>query len=88
MNRNRAVQILSIAGLIVAVLSALEAHLPWLASLCGYLGDGCRNAEVYNMFTIPIAYVGIGFFTVLIFTGTRDLILLHFQGFSSSQFQG
>jgi protein-disulfide isomerase len=68
MNRNRAVQILSIAGLIVAVLSALEALLPWLASLCGYLGDGCRNAEAYNMFTIPIAYVGIGFFTVLIFT--------------------
>jgi protein-disulfide isomerase len=68
MNRNRAVQILSIAGLIIAVLSALEVHLPWLASLCGYLGDGCRNAEAYTMFTIPIAYFGIGFYTALIFT--------------------
>nr|WP_321402154.1 thioredoxin domain-containing protein [uncultured Desulfobacter sp.] len=68
MIRNRAVQFLSIAGLIVAMLSALEVHLPWLASLCGYLGDGCRNAEAYTMFTIPIAYFGIGFFTALIVT--------------------
>ncbi|MCG8549625.1 MAG: thioredoxin domain-containing protein, partial [Desulfobacterales bacterium] len=65
MTRKNIISVLSITGVIVAVLSALEPHLPFLASLCGYFGDGCRDAQAYLLLGVPIAYLGIIFYALV-----------------------
>lgn len=61
------IKILIITGLVIATLSAFETKIEWLASLCGFLGDGCRDAEQFSLFKIPVPYWGIGYFLLLAF---------------------
>ena len=59
MTRKNISCILCLTGLMVAILSALEPHIPFIASLCGYFGDECQEARTYALFKIPIAWLGI-----------------------------
>lgn len=56
---------LSIAGLGVAVLSALEGRLEWLATFCGFFGDGCMETAQFQLLGFPVWLWGIGFYVVL-----------------------
>ena len=81
----RLVQTASILGLLVALLSAFEPHLIWFAKLCGRFGDGCMDTHAFKLFTLPIAYFGIGFYMVLFcasfFRMRASLFLLVTGGF-------
>ncbi len=57
--------ILAALGLCVAVLSALESHMPWLASFCGSFGDGCKETATFTLLRIPVSYWGIAYFVLL-----------------------
>jgi predicted DsbA family dithiol-disulfide isomerase len=57
--------ILSIAGLVIAILSALEGRIEWLASFCGFFGDGCVETTRFMLLGIPVWLWGIVFYTVL-----------------------
>jgi predicted DsbA family dithiol-disulfide isomerase len=56
---------LSIAGLVVAVLSALEGHVEWLASFCGFFGDGCLETAQFQLLGFPVWLWGIVFYVAL-----------------------
>ncbi len=64
--RDRIIKILIVAGLFIAILSALEPHVEWLSALCGFLGDGCRDTELFVLFRIPVSIWGILFYIVLL----------------------
>lgn len=74
-----------ILGLLVASLSALEPHLIWLAEFCGRFGDGCMDTHAFKLFTLPIAYFGIGFYLALFcasfFKSRAPLVWLTMGGF-------
>lgn len=57
--------ILVLFGLCVAVLSALESHLPWLATFCGSFGEGCKETASFTLFHIPVSYWGLAYFIFL-----------------------
>jgi len=59
--------ILTLFGLCVAVLSALESHVPWLAAFCGSFGGGCKETASFTLFRIPVSYWGIAYFVFLAF---------------------
>ena len=58
--------VLSGAGLLFAVLAGVSDHVPWLHAICTGLGDGCKEAATYKLFTVPLwiygvlAYLGLG----------------------------
>lgn len=56
---------LSIAGLVVSVLSAFEGHVEWLASFCGFFGDGCLETAKFQLLGFPVWLWGIVFYVVL-----------------------
>lgn len=58
--------ILSVAGLVVAILSALEGRVEWLASFCGFFGDGCSDTAQFQLLGIPVWLWGILYYVVLI----------------------
>lgn len=53
------------AGLVVAVLTVLEDRIRWLASFCGYFGEGCKKTESYTLFTIPVSWWGVAYYLLL-----------------------
>lgn len=57
--------ILSIAGLVVAILSALEGRVEWLASFCSFFGDGCSDTARFQLLGIPVWLWGILYYGVL-----------------------
>lgn len=63
--RDKLLLILSMAGLGVAILSALEGHVQWLASLCGFLGEGCQETARFRLIGISVWFWGIAYYVVL-----------------------
>ena len=62
--RYKLLLILSAAGFGVAVLSALEGHVAWVASLCGVLGEGCRETALFTLLGIPVWLWGAVYYVV------------------------
>ncbi len=54
-----------LVGFVVALLAALESHVPWISAFCGLLGDGCQETEQYRMLGLPIAGWGMAYFVGL-----------------------
>ncbi len=67
---------LTFLGLAVAILSALENRVQWIASLCAFFGEGCRRTAEFTLLTIPIAWWGIGYYLLLggVVIGIRPLV--------------
>ena len=57
--------ILILFGIVVAILSALEPLVGGIARFCGSFGGGCKDTVQYDLFRIPIAYWGIGYYLFL-----------------------
>lgn len=64
--KDKFLKILFVAGLGFAVLSALEGRIDWLASLCTFWGDGCRETAAVTMFHLPIPIWGVVYYIALI----------------------
>ena len=62
---DRLIQILILAGLCAAVLSAVESRVEWVSSLCGVLGNGCRETELITLLKVPVSVWGIVFYLAL-----------------------
>ncbi|MCF8053343.1 MAG: thioredoxin domain-containing protein [Desulfobacterales bacterium] len=61
-----AVIVVSLFGLAVAVLSALETKVKWIAAFCARFGDGCRQTADYTMLGFPISWWGGVYYILLI----------------------
>jgi protein-disulfide isomerase len=57
--------ILSFAGLLFSVLSALENRIQWISSLCGFFGEGCKRTADFTIFKIPISWWGMAYYLCL-----------------------
>jgi protein-disulfide isomerase len=64
-NRYKYVLILSAIGLGAAILSGLESRVEWLASLCGFFGEGCRETTVFRLLGAPVWLWGAVYYAVL-----------------------
>jgi protein-disulfide isomerase/uncharacterized membrane protein len=65
LHRDRFTAILLFFGIAVALLSTLESNVSWIASLCGFLGDGCHDTARYRLLGFPIAPWGIIYYALL-----------------------
>ena len=65
-SRDKYLLILSIAGLGIAVLSALETHVTWLASFCGIFGEGCRETAMFKLMGVSVWFWGVAYYVALI----------------------
>lgn len=59
------------AALLVAVAASVEGRAAWLAELCGFLGDGCRDTARYRFLGLPVAPVGVAFYAALAWARLR-----------------
>lgn len=57
--------ILIITGLVISILSVLETRIRWIADVCGFFGEGCRQTEEFSLLRIPIAWWGLVYYTGL-----------------------
>jgi protein-disulfide isomerase len=55
---------LGLAGLIIAVSAGLSETPGWFQSLCGGLGDGCRETARYALLGLPLWAWGAGFYAL------------------------
>ena len=60
--KEKSIWALITAGILIAILSALESHWEWLAAMCGRFSSGCIEVREFTLFTYPIAYWGIAFY--------------------------
>ena len=60
-----AVLVLSVCGLVFAVLSALEERVKWVSAFCRWFGEGCRQTADYTMLGFPISWWGAAYYLVL-----------------------
>lgn len=66
--QDRFLKILFIAGLVFAILSALESRIDWIASFCSFWGDGCRETGKTSLFHMPVPIWGIAYYILLVVT--------------------
>jgi protein-disulfide isomerase len=59
---------ISVLGLVVSVLSALETKVNWIASLCAFFGQGCRRTADFTLFKVPISWWGAAYYILLMGT--------------------
>ncbi len=64
--RDHALLVLGCFGIVAAVLSGLEAHVPWLASLCSGFSSGCRETARFTLIQLPLWVWGLGFYLVFL----------------------
>jgi protein-disulfide isomerase len=57
--------ILTLAGLCIAILSALEGRVEWLSAFCGFFGEGCRETETFTLLRVPVSLWGVGYYVCL-----------------------
>lgn len=57
--------ILSAAGLLVSLLSALENRVEWIGRFCALFGSGCRRTAEFTLLRLPVALWGGVFYVVL-----------------------
>lgn len=57
--------LLTLLGLAVSILSALENRVAWIDAFCGFFGEGCRRTADFTLFGLPIAWWGIGYYLLL-----------------------
>jgi protein-disulfide isomerase len=50
----RIIFVLSLAGILVALVAGLSHRLEWLAALCTGLGDGCKATAQFSLFALPV----------------------------------
>jgi protein-disulfide isomerase len=65
-NRFKFLFMLSMAGLGIAVLSALEGRIEWISALCGFFGEGCRDTAAFRMAGLSVWLWGAAFYAVLV----------------------
>lgn len=63
--KEKSIWILIIIGILIAILSALENHWEWLASICGSFSSGCSEVRNFTFMSVQIAYWGIAFYLLL-----------------------
>lgn len=76
-------RILFTAGLVFAVLSALESRVDWIASFCSFWGSGCRETGEISVFNLSVALWGVIYYLLLIaasFFAPRYLFYLVMAG--------
>jgi protein-disulfide isomerase len=64
-HRTKTLLLLSALGAAVSILAGLEGRVGWLADLCGYMGDGCRETLTYDLLGIAVWIWGIAFYGAL-----------------------
>ncbi len=57
---------LGFLGILAAVLSGLEAHVPWVASLCAGFTSGCQETAQFTWLHLPLWTWGIGFYVLFL----------------------
>lgn len=57
---------LGVLGIFAAAFSALEAHVPWIASLCAGFGSGCQETAQFTWLHLPLWAWGIGFYVAFL----------------------
>jgi protein-disulfide isomerase len=63
--RDKLLKFIILAGLCIAILSAIESRVEWLASLCNFWGRGCSETEHITFLKLSISFWGIGYYLVL-----------------------
>jgi protein-disulfide isomerase len=63
--RRRIIIVLSLAGILVALLAGLSHRLEWLASLCTGLGDGCKATAQFSLFAVPVWLWGVIYYLLV-----------------------
>jgi len=64
--RHKFLLLFAAAGLGISVFTALEGQWDWLASLCGWFGDGCRETTGFKLLEIPLWLWGSAYYLALI----------------------
>ncbi len=64
--RERIMVLLATLGVAVALLSGLSEHLDWVANLCAFVGQGCRETSRFAIFGIRVWLWGVAFYVGLI----------------------
>ncbi len=75
--RGPAFLILGTLGIIVALLSGLEAHVPWIAVLCSGLTGGCRETALFTLMGVHLWIWGLAFYVLLLLFALRFPHWLH-----------
>jgi uncharacterized membrane protein len=57
--------ILTLLGLAVSILSALENRVTWIDAFCSFFGEGCRRTAEFTLFGLPIAWWGIAYYLLV-----------------------
>jgi protein-disulfide isomerase len=74
--RSRVLPIISIIGLLVAALTGLAEHVPWLEAVCTGLAGGCKDTVNMTFLHLPIWAWGIAFYVLLAFASFRAVSLV------------
>jgi protein-disulfide isomerase len=64
-NRRKILLVLGIAGFGISILTALEGQFPWVASFCGFFGDGCTETAKFTILEMPLWFWGAIYYMVL-----------------------
>ena len=64
--RGRAFLILGAGGIIVALFSGLEAHVPWLAAVCSGFTGGCQETVLFTFMGVQLWIWGLVFYFLLL----------------------
>ena len=64
-SRSVAILVLSSIGIAVAVATAMEEHVAWIASFCGRFGGGCRETASFMLLGIPLWIWGVAYYAAL-----------------------
>ncbi len=75
--RGRAFLILGAGGIIVALFSGLEAHVPWLAAFCSGFTGGCQEAVLFTFMGVQLWIWGLVFYFLLLIFALRFPQWLH-----------
>jgi protein-disulfide isomerase len=63
--KNKLLVALGLMGLIIAALTALAEHVPWLQAFCTGFSDGCRETAKFTLLRVPLWGWGIAFYAML-----------------------
>jgi protein-disulfide isomerase len=63
--RYKLLLLLSLTGIGISVLSALEGRVAWLGTFCGLFGEGCRETGLFTLLGISVWIWGAAYYSVL-----------------------
>jgi len=57
--------VVTVAGLMVSIFSALENRVRWIADFCAIFGEGCRRTQEFTLFNIQVSWWGIAYYLLV-----------------------